>query len=48
MSGKIIFVIAKIISKLVKICSLIIFPKCWIVKISSVIVKVFSEQIFLP
>ena len=37
----------KIISKLVKICSLIIFPMCRIVKISLFFVEIFSEQIFL-
>ena len=37
----------KIISKLVKICSFIIFPKCFIVKISLFFVEIFSEQIFL-
>ena len=37
----------KIISKLVKICSEIIFPKCFIVKISLFFVEIFSEQIFL-
>ena len=37
----------KIISKLVKICSFIIFPKCFIVKISLFFVEIFSKQIFL-
>ena len=37
----------KIISKLVKICSFIIFPKCFKVKISLIFVEFFSEQIFL-
>ena len=37
----------KIISKLVKICSLIIFPKCFIVKNSLFFVEIFSEQISL-
>ena len=37
----------KIISKLVKICSFIIFPKCFKVKISLFFVEIFSEQIFL-
>ncbi|MDY5452526.1 MAG: hypothetical protein SPG28_06555 [Alloprevotella sp.] len=37
----------KIISKLVKICSFIIFPKCFIVKISWFFVEIFSKQIFL-
>ena len=37
----------KIISKLVKICSFIIFPRCFIVKNSLFFVEIFSEQIFL-
>ena len=37
----------KIISKLVKICSLIVFTMCRIVKISLFFVEIFSEQIFL-
>ena len=37
----------KIISKPVKICSFIIIPMCFIVKISSVFVEICSEQIFL-
>ena len=37
----------KIISKLVKICSLIVFLRCWIVKISSVFVRIFKERISL-
>ena len=37
----------KIISKLVKICSFIIFPKCFFVKISLFFVEIFSEQISL-
>lgn len=35
----------KIISKPVKICSLIIFPKCFIVKISMNFVEFFKVQI---
>ena len=35
----------KIISKLVKICSFIIFPMCFIVKISLKSAEFFSEQI---
>ena len=35
----------KIISKPVKICSFVIFLMCFKVKISSVFVKIFSEQI---
>ena len=37
----------KIISKPVKICSFIIFPKCFFVKISLFFVEIFSKQIFL-
>ena len=37
----------KIISKLVKICSLIVFLRCWIVKISSVFVRIVKERISL-
>ena len=37
----------KIISKPVKICSLIVFLRCWIVKISSVFVRIFKERISL-
>ena len=37
----------KIISKLVKICSLIVFLRCWIVKLSSVFVRIFKERISL-
>ena len=37
----------KIISKLVKICSFIIFPKCFIVKIFFDFIEICSEQIFL-
>ncbi|MDY5451338.1 MAG: hypothetical protein SPG28_00380 [Alloprevotella sp.] len=35
----------KIISKLVKICSFIIFPKCFIVKISLIFAGIIKEQI---
>ena len=35
----------KIISKLVKICSFIIFPKCFIVKFFIKIIRILSEQI---
>ena len=35
----------KIISKPVKICSLIIFPKCFIVKISLIFAGIIKEQI---
>ena len=35
----------KIISKLVKICSFIIFPKCFKVKISLIFVEIFTEQV---
>ena len=38
----------KIISKLVKICSLIIFAKSFIVKISIIFVVIFSEQVSVP
>ena len=37
----------KIISKLVKICSLIVFTMCLKVKISSVFVRIFKERISL-
>ena len=37
----------KIISKLVKICSFIIFPMCFIVKIFFDFIEICSEQIFL-
>ena len=37
----------KIISKPVKICSEIIFTRCFIAKISLFFVEIFSEQIFL-
>ncbi|MFW5583602.1 MAG: hypothetical protein ACOCN1_06555 [Bacteroidales bacterium] len=37
----------KIISKPVKICSFIIFPMCFKVKISLIFAEFFSEQIFL-
>ena len=37
----------KIISKPVKICSEIIFTRCFIVKNSLFFVEIFSEQIFL-
>ena len=37
--------IVKIISKLVKICSFIIFPKCFIVKFFIKIIRILSEQI---
>ncbi|MDY3732349.1 MAG: hypothetical protein SO001_04610 [Alloprevotella sp.] len=35
----------KIISKLVKICSFIIFPECFKVKISLIFVEIFTEQV---
>ena len=35
----------KIISRLVKICSLIVFPKCLKVKKSMIFIAFFSEQI---
>ena len=35
----------KIISKLVKICSFIIFPKCFKVKISLIFEEIFTEQV---
>ena len=35
----------KIISKSVKICSFIIFPKCFIVKFFIKIIRILSEQI---
>ena len=35
----------KIISKPVKICSFIIFPKCFKVKISLISVEIITEQI---
>ncbi len=37
----------KIISKSVEICSFIIFPMCFKVKISLILEEFFSEQIFL-
>ena len=37
----------KIISKPVKICSFIIFTKCFKVKISLIFAEFFSEQIFV-
>ena len=37
----------KIISRLVKICPFIVFTMCFIVKIISFFVGIFSEQIFL-
>ena len=37
--------IVKIISKPVKICSFIIFPKCFIVKFFIKIIRILSEQI---
>ena len=37
----------KIISKPVKICSEILFTRCFIAKISLFFVEIFSEQIFL-
>ena len=37
----------KTISKIVKIISLIVFTKCFIVKIFLIFVEFFSEQIFL-
>ena len=42
---KLSYRIVKIISKLVKICSFIIFPKCFIVKFFIKIIRILSEQI---
>ena len=37
----------KIISKIVKIIALIVFTKCFIVKLFLIFVEFFSDQIFL-
>ena len=42
---KLSYRIVKIISKLVKICSLIVFPRCLKVKIYLIFIEFFSEQI---
>ena len=45
MSGKIIYMSGKIISKPVKICSFIIFTRCLKVKFFFDFIEIFSEQI---
>ena len=44
---KLSYRIVKIISKSVKICSLIVFPRCFIVSISLFFEEIFKERILL-
>ena len=43
---KLSYMALKIISKIVKICSLIVFPKCFEVKFCLIFAEIFPEQIF--